>query len=125
MNIDIEEVVEMLNKLQGAPAIVLVALACLCAGWVLRLMKAFPNGGIPLAIILLGAILNPLLSDCRSSALPLRIWLVRSIVVGAIIGVATWVTHKLIISRLESKIPWLGAALADSEKTETNEANEK
>ena len=113
-NIDewINQVVDLLNKLYGLPGIALVALMCLLGGYALRLCKCFPNNGIPLVVVIFGAAILPLISDFRSSPLPLRVWLVRNILVGALIGLCTWLFHNSVIKKLENKIPWIRDLLA-------------
>ena len=112
----INELVEALNALYGLPGIALVALFCLLVGYALKLCKRFPNEGIPLVLVILGGALLPLISDFRGSPLPLRIWLVRNVLVGMLIGLCTWLAHKLIIKRIEAKIPWVAEFLGDTEQ---------
>ena len=107
----LNQLVEFLNQLYGLPGIALVALLCLAGGYALRLCKCFPNEAIPLVLVVLGAALLPLISDFRESALPLRIWLVRNVIVGALIGLSTWLFHKVILKRVEEKFPWIKAVL--------------
>lgn len=118
----INELVEFLNHLYGLPGIALVALMCLLGGYFLKSQHWFPNQGIPTALVILGAALLPLISDFRDSPLPLRVWLVRNLVVGALVGLGTWAFHRLILKRIEDKIPWLGQFLRDTETKKNNGA---
>lgn len=112
----IDSAVQVLQKLSGLPAIALVALLCLAAGYVLRFWKAFPNNAIPLVVTILGAT-YALIADDRNDT-PLRIWMARNVIVGLIVGFATWAFHKMILSRIETKFPVIGPMLAALDEPE-------
>lgn len=114
------ELTDALNALYGLPGIALVALLCLVGGYVLKLQRWFPNEAIPLALVLMGGGLLPLVSDWAGSNLPFRIWLVRNLIVGCLIGLGTWLGHKLVIKRIEDKIPWLREFLEGDGKANGN-----
>ena len=103
----LSDAVDILNKLNGAPSILLVAILCLMLGYILVYSRSFPNRAVPLVVIFAGAAIMPLMSDFKNSPYGLRVWLLRNIVVGAIIGALTWVLHSMLLIR----IPWLKAAL--------------
>lgn len=86
-------VTDTLGKLYGLPGYVLVFLLCLVAGFVLKRSRWFPNDGIPLTVICLGGLVNSLIADPKADTLPLRIWVVKNVVVGLIIGFAAWQAH--------------------------------
>ena len=104
MNIEtvIDAPVAWLNQLYGLPAIALVFLSCIVLGYVLKLVKGFPNDGIPLAVILWGAILLPLLTEYKPGGL--RIWLLKNILVGVIAGFIAWLFHNKILAKIEDKL---------------------
>lgn len=108
----IDQVISGLNSLYGLPAIGLVLGSCIVLGYVLRFIKKFPNDGIPVAVILWGAIAMSLVADSRATSMSLRVWVVRNIMVGMIVGLAAWILHKTLISRLEDwllrQVPSLG-----------------
>src|SRR5512138_1274530 len=106
----IDQAVDLLQKLEGAPAILLIALLCLSAGYALRFWKKFPNDAIPVVVMLLGAT-YALIADANNDT-PLRVWMVRNVVVGLIIGFLTWVAHKTVLKKIELKVPILGPMLA-------------
>ena len=108
----VDSTLGVLDTLYGLPGNALVALTCIVLGYVLRLVRKFPNEGIPLACILWGMVCNPLVADPASAGQSIRIWIVRNILVGAIVGAVSWLSHKLILSKLESRIPILGGLLA-------------
>lgn len=122
MNTDtIETIIDALNKIEGAPAIALVLLSCLAVGYALRFIRRFPNDGIPVAVILWGAAFMPLLSDFRTSGIQsLRVWIIRNLVVGLIVGFVAWLVHNLILSKVEdwisSKVPALGKLLENTKE---------
>lgn len=100
----------LLNKLDGLPAAMLVLLSCLVVGYCLRFWKKFPNEGIPVAVILWGGAFNPLLADLNSQ-MGWRIWFVKNLLVGLVIGFLAWLVHNLVLAKLEdwltSKVPAL------------------
>lgn len=100
----IDKTIGLLNQLYGLPAVALVLGSCIVLGYVLRFIKAFPNDGIPVAVILWGGIVMSLVADSRASSMPIRVWVVRNILVGMIIGLGAWLVHKALLSRVEN---WL------------------
>jgi hypothetical protein len=103
----LNELSTFLNNLYGLPGITVVFVFCLFMGYVLKITKPFPNVAIPWLIIVIGGAVLPLISDFRDSPLPLRIWLVRNLVFGMLIGLLTWIFHNKILSKIEDKIPFL------------------
>lgn len=99
----IESMVQILQRLDGAPAIALIFVSCLVLGYVLKGVRQFPNSAIPTAVILWGAIVNPVIADAMNDT-PLRIWMIRNVLVGAITGFAAWMAHMSILSRIEDKL---------------------
>ncbi len=105
---------QYLDKLQGLPALALVFLSCIVMGYVWRLirLKWFSNDAIPLFVILWGAIANAVMADPRAANMPARIWLMRNVLIGAIVGFLAWMLHNYALSKLESalvtKFPNLG-----------------
>lgn len=93
-----------LDKIQGLSAVALVCFGCVVVGYVLRFIKSFPNDGIPVVVILFGAVAMLALADPRASAMPARIWTVRNLFVGLIIGFVAWMLHKIVLSRIEDYI---------------------
>lgn len=100
----LDKLIAGLNSLYGLPAVGLVFGSCIVLGYVLRFIKKFPNDGIPVAVTLWGAVAMSLVADSRSSNMTLRIWVVRNVLVGMIIGLAAWIVHKTAISKLEDWI---------------------
>lgn len=111
----LEEVVGWLQKLDGAPATLLVMIACWVIGYMLRYFKGFPNDGIPVAVVLFGGVVYPLIADANND-LPFRIWIIRNMLIGLIIGLAAWMLHKFVLSKVEDK---LGIGKQDETKIST------
>lgn len=101
MNETIETVTTSLGKLYGLPGYGLVALFCVMAGFCLRAIKRFPNEGIPLALVLLGMVLNSVIADPASDNLPFRIWLVKNVLVGGICGYVAFLGMKFVARKLK------------------------
>lgn len=100
----LNSILQMLDKVQGLSAVALVFLSCIVVGYVFRFIKAFPNEGIPVVVILWGALAMLVIADPRANNMPARIWTARNLFVGLIIGCVAWFTHKILISRLEDFI---------------------
>ncbi len=94
----LETITDYLQKLEGAPAIILVILSAIVLGYALRRLKRFPNNGIPVVVILWGGIVYPLIADANND-LTLRVWLVRNVTIGLITGFVAWVFHNKILKR--------------------------
>lgn len=107
----IDQAINALNKLYGLPAAALVLLSCVAVGYVLRFIKRFPNDGIPVAVILWGAVAMSLVADSRAANMSLRVWIVRNVLVGLGIGFGAWVTHKMVLSKIED---WIARKFPDT-----------
>lgn len=114
MNDYIDKIVSALNTLYGLPAVALVFGSCIALGYVLRFVRRFPNDGIPVAVILWGGIAMSVIADSRASSMPLRVWIVRNLLVGMIIGLGAWLVHKIALSRLEDWVAKRFSALTDT-----------
>lgn len=98
----IDQVVGLLQKLNGLPAIALVALSCIVVGYVLRCIKRFPNDGIPVVAILWGA-WYAIIADYSNYNIPLRVDIVRNIFIGLVVGFLAWLFHNQVLKRIEDK----------------------
>lgn len=86
--------------LNGAPLGVLLFGFAVGIGLLLRVWHQFPNRHIP-AILIAFTILFFCLGAPRGE-LVLRIWIIRNILIGAIIGIAAFFAHKFIIKKFPS-----------------------
>lgn len=98
----VETIVGLLNKVHGASAGGLVCLSCIALGYILRFIKPFPPDGIPVAMVLWGAIVMSVIADSRPTTMSLRVWVVRNVLVGMVIGMVAWIVQKVLLNRLEN-----------------------
>lgn len=121
----IDSFLKILDNIQGLSAAALVALSCIVVGYALRFIKRFPNDGIPVVVILWGALAMLFIADPRATTMPARIWTARNIMVGLIIGALSWLVHKIVLSRIEnliaSKVPSMaGTTFFNQKDTQPN-----
>lgn len=100
----LNDILTSLDKIQGLSAVALVFLSCVVVGYALRFIKRFPNDGIPVVVILWGALAMLFIADPRATTMPARIWTARNVFVGLIIGMVAWLTHKMLLSKIENLI---------------------
>jgi hypothetical protein len=110
----IDKAIAILNQLYGLPAAALVFCSCIVVGYILRFIKSFPNNGIPVVAILWGGLVMSLIADSRATTMPLRVWIVRNILVGMVIGMLAWIVHKAVLSKLED---WIASKFAWTSET--------
>lgn len=106
------DISNLLGSLYGLPGFVSVYVFCLGFGFALKRTHWFPNDAIPLIVILWGSVWNALIADSRGE-LPIRVWIVKNIVFGAVIGFLAWLTHYN-----RRKIPLLKGLFETTETTE-------
>jgi type II secretory pathway component PulF len=107
----IPSISEIYGWLTSAPSYLLVVLACVVLGLVLKAVPRFPNGAIPAVVVLSGGILQCLLAGEEPSGTGHRVWLIRNLLMGIIMAFVAWVLHRTVIKRFETKFPWLGNLL--------------
>lgn len=102
----IESILGYLDKLQALPSIALVFASCLVMGYVWRFIKLkwFPNDAIPAMVILWGAIAYCVVADPAADGIHLRVWLMRNLMIGACDGFFAWLTHFIVLKRIEDFI---------------------
>lgn len=100
---ELQHVIDMLQKLNGAPALLLVGLVCIITGYALKWVKKFPNEGIPLAVIFMGGVVYPFVADANND-IPLRVWIIRNAMIGLVVGFVAWLVHNKFISKIEDRI---------------------
>ena len=116
----LEQASQILNQLYGLPAGLLIVALCIAVGYVLKLIPRFPNGAIPLVVILVAPVLLPVIADYQNDV-PWRVWFVRNIVVGLIIGVVAWTIHNQVLSKLEEKLGLFGGGRTTTEEPKVNQ----
>lgn len=87
----------------NAPAAVLVLLVCISVGYVLKVVRAFPNRYIPLFVMFTGAAFLMLLTFVKGSEIPV---LTRNFAVGFFLGFVAWIIHRGLLKKLEEKWGW-------------------
>lgn len=107
---------EALSALYGLPGHFLVGLTCILFGYTLRCIRQFPNDAIPLVCILWGMLFHPLVAESPAPDASMRLWLVRNILIGLVIGAGAWVLHRYVIKTFEEKIPILGRLLTELDR---------
>ena len=100
----LNQLLSVLDKIQGMSAVALVCFSCIVVGYILRFIKSFPNDGIPVAVILWGAVAMLVIADPHPAAVSLRIWTARNFMVGIIVGFIAWMLHKVVLGRIEDYI---------------------
>ena len=95
----------------------LVGLIIIVAGYVIRLLPWPPGRWIPVLCLVLGAVLYPLLAKPGPADLAVRHPAVRQVLVGFLIGFLSWIGHNKFLAPLETKLPWLQAALDSPPKS--------
>jgi hypothetical protein len=116
---------DLLNQLLSAKAEVLVAVLCIVVGYACRKFKAFPNRFIPLACLVVGGGVYPLLVPTGDVSYEAAHPTVRCVIIGLIIGFVVWTLHKAILKPLEAKFPWLTNFLDGSSGNSDPEAFKK
>jgi len=100
----LNDLLQWLDKIQGLSAGALVLLSCVVLGYVLRFIKKFPNDGIPVVVILWGAVAMLMLADPRATSMPARVWTLRNLIIGLVIGLLAWFIHNFALKKLEDFI---------------------
>ena len=113
----LNQLLSLLDKVQGLSANALICFSCIVVGYALRFIKPFPNGGIPLAIILWGAIFRMMIADPKINTVPFRIWVAQNLMIGLIIGCIAWGIHYWGLHYLEQ---WLNNKFGTPKKDETS-----
>lgn len=103
---------DLLGRLYSVPGYVMVFLSCLGFGYGLKKFRRFPNEAIPLAVIMWGTIWTMAIADPRADNFPLRVWMVKNLVFGSLIGAAAWALHAN-----RRRIPLLKKLFPESDDT--------
>ena len=98
------EILSNLYKILTLSTAAMVLGACIVIGYILRFIRSFPNDGIPVVVVLVGALAMILLAEPRAANMPVRAWVARHIIAGLILGLIAWLSHRLIIKRIEDYV---------------------
>lgn len=110
---ELDHITDLLGPLYNLPSGTLVALTCLIFGYVLRYFRSFPNNAIPLAVILWGAVWFPVLCSFDGKT-PIRVWIIRNVFIGLVIGFISWMLHNKFLSKVED---WLASRSSEPPPT--------
>jgi len=97
----LENILSILNKLEGLNAGALVFFSCIGLGYLLKFIKRFPNDSIPLVILLWGPLFMMFIADARSTTMSARVWVGRNLLVGLVIAALAWGAHYYFLYRIE------------------------
>lgn len=107
-----------LNSLYDLKYGILLGIALLVIGLALRSSKRFPNGGIWLALIALGAVISILLQPDAPSGSSSRAWNTKNALCGIAIGGLSWLFHKPLVVKLSAMgKKYLGAGIENGDDT--------
>lgn len=101
----VQKLIEWNDQLMGAPVGVLIFIACIVLGYVLKIMEFFPNKRIPAAVVVFAVVLFMCAAPERKE-LAMRIWLVKNFCIGMAIGLLAWLAHAQVLKRIEEKMGW-------------------
>ena len=118
------ELQHYIDLFYGLPGYVIVIIVCLCVGYGLKAIKAFPNKAIPLVCILIGGGLNMLLRGDEPAGMRHRIWMVENMALGIVVGFITWQLHFLVLKKLEAKVPFVKEIFPDDETKSINKPDD-
>lgn len=119
---EITDFVSWAMNLGAAPFTVLIALAF---GYVLRLIPRFPNGWIPVTVIVFTTIAFPLIARHHADDTTFQ-YVIRTVFMGMVIGLGTVGLHERFISKIEDKFPLLGKLLsATKDKSDSKQTDSK
>lgn len=96
----LQQTFDLLHDINGLPGYVLVLLLCWVAGFIMKRVRQIPNESIPIAIVLLGGLMNVLLAPPRAQGEIVRLWVMRNIIVGIIIGFIAWAAHRFLFKSI-------------------------
>jgi hypothetical protein len=118
----LENLLKVLDKIQGLSAVALVCFTCIVVGYALKFVKSFPNNAIPLVVIMWGAVAMLFLADPRPTTMSPRIWTARNFSVGLLIGALAWGIHYWALSYLET---WIKGLLPRAKPVDTPPEQDK
>jgi uncharacterized membrane protein len=101
----------LFGSLYSLPGYVLVGFSCIVVGYIFKMIKRFPNDGIPAICVAWGMLLNPIIATAPDKVV-VRIWLTTHILVGMVVGFIAWVVHARFIKKYEKHFPFLGPKIA-------------
>lgn len=104
----IEFIKDAVEQIGHLPSTLLLMLVIIVIGYMLRLIKKFPNDAIPFVCVLLGAVGNLFMRDRSDAISTVAYPKINLLAIGIIIGFLAWVLHRFAIQKLED---WLKTKL--------------
>lgn len=99
-----EKLTQFNDQLMGAPAGILLFLAVIAIGYALKAWGKFPNNAIPITLLAVGVGLWLIVAPEGKAGASVREWWGRNVLIGLIISCASWLTHRLILKKIETKL---------------------
>lgn len=91
------------GELMGAPVGVLLFLAVIGIGYILRVWHKCPNNMVPVVQLIVGMVLWLLVCPGMLKEDSVRIWWGRNLLIGIIIPCAAWLVQRSILKKVEKK----------------------
>lgn len=110
----IQSATDALRQVQSWPVAILIIAVLIVLGGALKVVSAFPNKYIPIAVLLCGSLGNAMLGDLESvkaARHPLAVLALQ----GFIFGFAAWTLHHFLLRRFEKFIPLLAGKTGDTQ----------
>jgi cellobiose-specific phosphotransferase system component IIC len=100
---NLNQILTRLDRLHSMSGEVLIFFVCVAVGYFLRkFWSTVPMKIQALAVIGLSAVLNCVMAEGKTGAdMPFRVWAVRSLLIGIIIGCFSWAADAVLIKRIE------------------------
>lgn len=121
-----------INSAYDMKSAALLGLACIGIGYALRGIKQYPNGAIPLTVIILAALGSVLLQPDAPTGISARAWNTKNALAGIGIGFLAWFFHRSLLRKIEDKLGMKGDTNGNSNtvffqnpKPENKQTNEK
>lgn len=115
---------DLVNQIVTMSPELLVIVAILIVGFVLKLVKSFPNEYIPAVGSLMGASLYPFVADVAKVDYQVRLPWLRQILIGLALWLVAWVLHEKVLKRFNKYLP-KGFSAGDTEFAEKPATDEK
>jgi peptidoglycan/LPS O-acetylase OafA/YrhL len=114
----VDQVFTGLNHLHNLSAEVLIFIVCVAFGFGLRKWTKLKLRMSAAAVVTVGAVLNAVMAEGKAiSSMPPRIWLMRSLLIGVIVGCVAFIADAVILSRLKG---WIAGGLSMSKNGNGN-----
>ena len=90
----LDQLLQWSDQMNGLPALPLVFLGCLASGYVFAAIPVYKNRWIPAGVFAVGVVFNLSITPLDNLQAG-----TRAVILGLIAGGASWLFHKLVLSR--------------------------